>query len=348
VVLGFLTDPETRAGQCEVTLRGRTYRISALHLVLFAVILSTLPQVLYLFSRNLTLHLRHDLVGFRAHADEFFSGSGGGNCGLPGNQACQPEHAVYTQLFPVTPGKLLAPLAPLLLRISRLVVTPTFLGVVWTITAGAFLWIERRERRLQRIFFIGGWYFLAVSMLGKGAPGLVLPIVSALAFIGVTGRWRDLERIEVVSLVLVVGCVGLPWYVQMYARHGPPFIDRLIMHDMYKRAFVHVHDTNQGDDVTFRYYVWQLGYGLFPWTGLAGTGLLWWLRRGDSTKDGQGDLSTFMIVWFLSAFGMFTITLTKFHHYILPLVPPTAALTGVFVDVMLGPESPARRGKRAA
>jgi hypothetical protein len=172
--------------------------------------------------------------------------------------------------------------------------------------------------------------------------------VSALAFIGATKRWQDLERIEIMSLVLVVACVGLPWYVQMYVRHGPPFIDRLIMHDMYKRAFVHVHDTNTGDDVSFRYYVWQLGYGLFPWTGMAGTGLLWWLRREDRTKDGQGDLSTFMMVWFLSAFGMFTITLTKFHHYILPLVPPTAVLTGVLVDYLLGHGSPARPGKLAA
>ena len=38
---------------------------------------------------------------------------------------------------------------------------------------------------------------------------------------------------------------------------------------MYKRAFSHVHDTNAGDDTSFRYYVWQLGYGLFPWTGIA-------------------------------------------------------------------------------
>ena len=39
-----------------------------------------------------------------------------------------------------------------------------------------------------------------------------------------------------------------------------------------------------------------------------------------------------MMVWFLAAFGMFTITLTKFHHYILPLVPAIAVLTGVVVE----------------
>ncbi len=72
----------------------------------------------------------------------------------------------------------------------------------------------------------------------------------------------------------------------MYVRHGPPFTDRLIFHDMFNRAFHHVHDTNEGDDTSFRFYVWQLGYALFPWTGLAPLGLLWWLRRG-TTDGGQ-------------------------------------------------------------
>ena len=74
----------------------------------------------------------------------------------------------------------------------------------------------------------------------------------------------------------------------MFLRHGPPFIDRLIMHDMYNRAFEHVHDTNHGDDTSFSYYIWQLGYGLFPWTGLSAGGLLWWLRRADRSRDQAG------------------------------------------------------------
>jgi hypothetical protein len=55
-----------------------------------------------------------------------------------------------------------------------------------------------------------------------------------------------------------------------------------------------------------------------------------------------------MLVWLIATFGMFTITLTKFHHYILPLVPPTAVLTGVVVDRLLGAGSPARDGRLGA
>src|SRR5262249_37604515 len=135
---------------------------------------------------------------------------------------------------------------------------PAHLALAWAAVLGLFLHLTRKTKELSRLYFLGAWYFLALSMLGKGAPGLLLPIVAALGFVGVTARWKDLTRMELVCLVLIVGCVGLPWYVQMFMRHGPPFIDRLIMHDMYKRAFVHVHDTNSGDDTSFRYYVWQL------------------------------------------------------------------------------------------
>lgn len=321
VLLGFLTDPARELRPFELRVGARSFHVTAVHLVLVAVIVSALPQILYLASRNLTLHLDSGYTGFRFHADEFFAGSGGGNCGLPGNQNCQKETAVHKELWPIMAAG------------------------IWAAVLGVFVWNERHERRLARVYFLSGWYFLALSMLGKGAPGLVLPLATAGAFAVVTNRFKDLGRAELLGLVLVIACVGLPWYVQMYMRHGAPFIDRLIMHDMYKRAFVHVHDTNQGDDTTFRYYVWQLGYGLFPWTGLAAGGLLWGLRRSDRTRDLAGDLSAFMIAWFVAAFGMFTITLTKFHHYILPLVPPTAVLTGIVVDRLLGAGSPARPGR---
>jgi 4-amino-4-deoxy-L-arabinose transferase-like glycosyltransferase len=336
VLLGFVTDPERQVRLYEIRVGKSVFRISALHVLWATVILSTLPQLLYLASRNLTLHLRPDLMGFQFHPDEFFSGSGGGNCGLPGNQACTPEHPLNREIFLLRLGRFEIPLG-----------IPIHLAVAWALALGVFLWTTRRESRLSRVYFLGAWYFLSLSMLGKGAPGLVLPIVSALGFVGVTQRWQDLRRVEILGLVLIVACVGLPWYVQMFMRHGPPFIDRLIMHDMYKRAFVHVHDTNQGDDTSFRYYVWQLGYGLFPWTGLAAGGLLWWLRRPDRTRDREGDAAALMVVWFIAAFGMFTITLTKFHHYILPLVPPTAVLTAVLVERLLGKGTLAKDGKFA-
>jgi hypothetical protein len=209
---------------------------------------------------------------------------------------------------------------------------PAICALLWTGVAAVFLWTKRHERRAQRLYFLAAWLFVTLSAMGKGAPGLVLPLFVFACYILVTRRFSDLERSELPALLLLVACIVLPWYVQMFMRHGQPFTDRLLFHDMYKRAFVHVHDTNVGDDTSFRYYVWQLGYGLFPWTGLSAAGLLWWLRRGEERADARSAGLALLGLWFVAAFGMFTISLTKFHHYIFPAVPPIAMLAGILVD----------------
>ena len=99
----------------------------------------------------------------------------------------------------------------------------------------------------------------------------------------------------------------------------------------------HVHDTNEGDDTSFRFYIWQLGYALFPWTGLAPVGLVYWLRRtrhGRATAKGDvGGLPARCGSSSRSRSSRFMGT--KFHHYIFPAVPPVAMLVGVALDDML-------------
>ena len=318
VVLGLRTDAEALVHHYELGVGTRVLRLSAFHLLFGAILLSVLPQLVYLLTRNVTLQLHAPNFGFRWHWDEFMAGSGGGNCGLPGNEACRWVEPV-NRLF-----------------------QPALGALVWGAALGLLLFVNRGERRVQRLYFLGAWFFTALSALGKGAPGLVLPIVIALVGVGAARRYKDFARLELVGLCLIFACICLPWYVQMYMRHGAPFTDRLLFHDMYKRAFVHVHDTNTGDDVSFRYYVWQLGYGLFPWSGFGAAGLLWWLRFKNEADDAQSEVMSFMALWFTIAFSMFAITLTKFHHYALPTVPPIAAVTGVMLDRAFGPDALAR------
>jgi 4-amino-4-deoxy-L-arabinose transferase-like glycosyltransferase len=306
LLLGFQTPETQQVTSVRVRFGSRVLQLNAFHVLFAAVLLCVIPQVLYLLSRNLTLHLS-DPFGFRLHVDELFKGSGGENCGQPGNPACGPE-AVR-----VGWGQ------------------PGYFAILWSACLGLWLFLNRRETRQQRLFFLAAWFCTALAAMAKGAPGLVLPIAVALVYVGVTGRFRELLRLEFLSLVLLILALVLPWYVQMFMRHGPEFTDRLILHDMFKRAFDHVHDTNKGDDTSFRYYLWQLGYGLFPWTGFAAGGLIWWARRRQRSNDPHSSAALFFMIWWFVAFGMFSISNTKFHHYILPLVPPTAALSGVLL-----------------
>ena len=322
ILLGMHTDGDLQVKAYQITVRGTKWRLSGYHLVFGVILLTALPQILYLWSRNAELSWLPDMPGFRFRADQFAAGSKG-NCGLPGNEACH-------NVEPAFPG-----------------FQPAAQGVLWAATLAIVLYLNWGERRAQRLYFLAAWYFCAVATLGKGPAGFGLPLCVTFLYVAATRKWTKLLSLEVLSGLLIIAAVALPWYVAMYVRHGHEFTDRLIFHDMYKRAMVHVHDTNEGDDVSFRFYIWQLGYALFPWTGLAPAALVWWARRRDDAAQGEGDVSVFLAMWFVFAFALFTAVLTKFHHYIFPAVPPIAMLTGILVDRLLGPGSLHRDGQIA-
>jgi 4-amino-4-deoxy-L-arabinose transferase-like glycosyltransferase len=313
--LGLLADPHELAPSFSLTVFGRTLKLSAFHALFGLVLVSALPQLAYLVSRNLTLQIAAPPYGFRWHLDEFFSGSGLGNCGLPGNDPCRWQD-------PANP--LFQPLLGALIFGAALVY---------------LLFVNRGERRKKRLLYIAAWYFTALAALAKGAPGLVLPVVIAGAVLVARRDWLELTRVELASFGLMFAAVCLPWYVQEFMRHGAPFTDRLLFHDMYDRAFLHVHDTNAGTDVSLRYYIWQLGYGLFPWTGLGPLGIGMALGRRhepDETGRRYRELATLTVLWLVIAFALFTLSLTKFHHYALPCAPPLAIGAALLFDRALG------------
>ena len=310
--LGLLAAPETLAPSIALTAGRRTLQLSGAHGLLGLVVASAVPQLTYLVSRNVTLQLAAPPYGFRWHWDEFFSGSGLGNCGLPGNEACRmavPSNALFQ---------------------------PILGALIFGAALGYFFWLNRGERRTKRLFYLAAWFATALAALAKGAPGLVLPMAIAGAALVARRDWLELTRVELASCALLLAAVCLPWYVQAYMRHGDSFTDRLLIHDMYKRAFVHVHDTNAGSDISLRYYIWQLGYGLFPWTGLAPLGLGLALSRGGDQDGRRRDLALVVVLWLAVAFALFTISQTKFHHYALPCAPPLAVGVALLLDRALG------------
>ena len=89
VMLGLRTPETLETRAYEVKAGKLRFRLTAWHLVFGAILVCVVPQILYLLSRNLEFLWRPGAHGFHPHWDEFRSGSGGGNCGLPGNEDCR-------------------------------------------------------------------------------------------------------------------------------------------------------------------------------------------------------------------------------------------------------------------
>jgi 4-amino-4-deoxy-L-arabinose transferase-like glycosyltransferase len=352
VLIGLRTPDDTEARAYEVKVGRTAWRLTGWHLVFGLILVCALPQIFYLLSRNFELVWKPGAHGFRPHWDEFWSGSGGGNCGLPGNEDC---HLTSPASIPHSTGATPEGFLPAVWR-TVAAFEPALQGLVWAVVLGFVLYMSWGERRTRRLYYLAAWFFAALATLGKGPAGFGLPMLMTFAYLCASRPGeeiyarlqrivRELTQFEIVGGLLIILAVAMPWYVAMYVRHGSPFTDRLIFHDMFNRAFHHVHDTNEGDDTSFRFYIWQLGYALFPWTGLAPVGLLWWLRRGTSGEDNdRADTSVLLCMWFLFAFALFSFMGTKFHHYIFPAVPPVAMLVGVVLDDMLGKKPLAEGG----
>jgi 4-amino-4-deoxy-L-arabinose transferase-like glycosyltransferase len=359
---GLNTHEDERVRVYELDAFGRRWRLTLWHLVFGTVLVCALPQIIYLLSRNIELVISgNGPKGFRFHWDEFRSGSAT-NCGLPGNEACVMHNPAS---IPKSVGANPTGLGKNLVRYFG-GLEPSLQAVAWSFVIGGALYLNWGERRVRRLLYIAAWFCAAIATMAKGPAGFGLPMLCAFAYVATKRRWSELLRLEIMTGVLVILGVALPWYVAMYIRHGSPFTDRLIFHDMFNRAFAHVHDTNEGDDTGIRFYLWQLGYALFPWTGLAPLGLIWGFRRSDSalsrmwnsltgndggsTGEGSavGDASVMLVMWFLFAFFLFTFMGTKFHHYIFPAVPPAAMLIGVVLDDVLGDKPLVKRGKMLA
>ncbi len=306
-----------------ITLSARTALIAGITLIV-------LPQVLYLFSRNVTL-VTDGGAPFGWHGDRFVSGSGH-NYGIPGNSVGRNETP-----FVNGPGA-----------------QPVSQGILWLLAYLGLLWILRKEDRGQTLAMFGFYVFCGLAFMAKGIPGFALPGLVALFWLIATRRWDLLGggHLRVGQGILTVLTVGLPWYVAMYIRHGRPFTDRLLIHDHINRLTAGVH----GDTGSIEYFVEQMGYGLFPWIGLAPIALAMWFgsRPGAGAPTGaptdaqtaRRQVVMMVALWLAAAFTLFSAMTTKFHHYIFPTVPAAAILVGLGVDRLLSDPEPARRGRR--
>ena len=338
LMMAITDDPDALTKPRSFTVRGRTFRVSLWHLTVGLILLLVLPQIAYLLTRrvmfgcpddanlnqcNPILEANRIFGRIQVPIETFYSGSAG-NSGVT--------------------DALSVPGSPRWERVaSAAIYLPSVLqGTLWTAVLLSVLHALRGERRSQVLHYALFYLWCAVSTLGKGPGGLAIPGAVALLHFVSSGRWRELLRIRLGLGIGVFALVGLPWYVAIYGRLGSEFIDRFVRHDLINRMTIGVH----GDTGSLRYFLWQLGYAMFPWSGLVPVALFGWRYVVPATATrAQRDVARLGLLWFMLAFALFSAMTTKFHHYIFPAVPGAAVMVGLLLDRLMG-TSPAREGER--
>ena len=203
-----------------------------------------------------------------------------------------------------------------------------------------------KEGRLPRVhlpylyffYFLMGLTLLAKGMLGAGLAGFVI-----LGYLLLSNDWALLLRVRLVSGVFLTLLIALPWYLHMSFFPGRniddhmTFYKRFILHDNIYRLFRGVH----GEKGSFVYFIQQLGYALGTWVGLLPVALLSFARFRQPSRGSAGHtqkLHRFMFAWWFCALLLFSLSQTKFHHYVFPVVPISTILIGIWLDRFLSHE----------
>jgi 4-amino-4-deoxy-L-arabinose transferase-like glycosyltransferase len=159
-----------------------------------------------------------------------------------------------------------------------------------------------------RSFLLAG-IFLGLAVLAKGLVPLVL-FIPALWFL--RHRVRDLAMLFGAAIL-----VAAPWYVLVTLRNGSAFIDEFFWKQHFGRFLTGALE--HGQPVWF--YVPVLLAVLFPWIPLV---LL--LFNRSLYRDRR---ARFLLAWIAWGFVFFSASHNKLPGYLLPLLPPVAALIGI-------------------
>jgi 4-amino-4-deoxy-L-arabinose transferase-like glycosyltransferase len=220
----------------------------------------------------------------------------------------------------------------------------------------AFLyWAARTRFKAPFYLYIAG-VLCALAILAKGLAGLGLPVIVFVAYLLFTWNWQRLRRAQLLYGVLValLACavVAIPWHHSMLAKHGMPFWDELYGDNHWRRLVSGRH----GDRGAFEYFLRELGFAVLPWLALAPAALSWVVlrvfRRASpqdpadpaapaAPADRRQEIYWLGAIWFVSAYAVVSLSMTKFHHYILPGLPGLALVLACFLDDVLGQ----RRGR---
>lgn len=205
----------------------------------------------------------------------------------------------------------------------------------------AFLFFAARTRTRAPLYFYIAAILCGLAVLAKGLAGLGLPVIVFVAYLLFTWRWDRLRRPGLLRGVLVslLACVvvAAPWHHAMLIRHGYAFWNELFGDNHWRRMVLGRH----GDRGTFEYFLRELGYAVLPWVALAPAALAWAVMRAG--KPRAQAIFWLGAIWFVCSYAVVSLSMTKFHHYVLPAVPGLAICIGCFLDDALQ----ARASRRA-
>jgi 4-amino-4-deoxy-L-arabinose transferase-like glycosyltransferase len=177
----------------------------------------------------------------------------------------------------------------------------------------------------RRALFYGLYVSAALATLTKGLIGFLLPGAVMFLWLLLFDQWRRLRPLYLPTGAVVFLAITVPWHV-LIAQRNPTWAQFYFVHEHWERFTTTTH----GRVRPWWFFAPLVTLGLFPtlgftWSALRDSLAGGWAKRRESALAG------FFVIWAIFVFLFFSKSQSKLPPYVLPVFPPLAALTGIWL-----------------
>ena len=190
-----------------------------------------------------------------------------------------------------------------------------------TLTIWAALVATLERERQPRNWLLVAAAAAALGFLTKGPLGIIIPVLVIAPVLLIERRSFDLELSDLVLAGLLFLAMAMPWYLAMWWRHGPDYLEGFFVGDNYERFAT----SRFNEPRPFWFYVPVLAGGLLPWTAMT-VGWLGPVWQAITRRRGLATVDLRLLLWLVLPLLFFTVSIGKQPRYILPALPPLALL----------------------
>ena len=176
-----------------------------------------------------------------------------------------------------------------------------------------------------------GYLFMGLAVLTKGLIGVVLPGLVVGGYLLATRDWHLFRRVQLPMGMVIFLIITVPWF----------YLVNMATDGRWLSEFLWVHHFDRftagaGHRQPFYYYLTTLPVDFLPWTVFALSAAL---QRRSLSMVTANRRQLFLLIWFAAIFLFFSLSNTKRDLYLLPLFPPLAIFTAIYLDGLF--ENPA-------
>jgi 4-amino-4-deoxy-L-arabinose transferase-like glycosyltransferase len=211
---------------------------------------------------------------------------------------------------------------------------PDIIVALWMTVSALFFLVSLRQEKPSRGVCWGFAATCALNVLTKSLIGLVFPFGAIFLYLLITGNFRHIIKLRLVSSTLVFLVIAAPWHILAALRNpsqgaAKGFLCFYFVNEQFKRYI----GTRQppGFETVPLLIFWALTIlWLFPWLfflpqGVKQAPLRWREIRERLSSVQQANL--FFLIWAFVIVGLFTFS-TRQEYYTISAVPALALLIG--------------------